>query len=166
MGGEKEHGSKGEDVAGGETRAGAEIDFAEPEDQEVYNGKNCVRVENFRRPFPLSAAKELFAQYGTVKYFAMNHVRSVAGVMFEKSESAAIALKEIDGLRWPESSPVTLAARIVDPEEDGTVSTSPVVEENEVKDREEDPRPQSHLATLYRQTQTQPSIYWLPKTDT
>ncbi len=120
-----------------------------------------VRIDRFVRPFTTQAAKDLIAQFGTVRSFWMDSIKSFAFVEYENEMQAHKCRTSLNGVKWPAETgkqlvvtESSLDARNMAIEEESTKKTP--VREPESK------RLKIGLDELFLKTQIKPHLYYLP----
>ncbi|ORX54677.1 hypothetical protein BCR36DRAFT_347592 [Piromyces finnis] len=79
--------------------------------------KDTILINNFVRPLIVRSVKELVAQYGEVKSFWMDSIKSHAYVTYTSIESAEAASKGIHGIKFPEETGKILSVEYISEEE-------------------------------------------------
>lgn len=143
------------------------LDQSAPSEQNIAqkpkkSGPPCVlRVHNFTRPLQMSKVKELFEEYGKVKEFWMNQIRSTAFVQYETEDNASSAFGKLNGMEFQAYSGKNLEATIVD---------RTVMDESIEDDKThglghtmlKHTRPGQPLEQLFSKTSVHPSIFYKP----
>lgn len=151
------------------------VDYEQPE-----GDSSVVHIRGFVRPFTLAAAKDLVSQFGEIKSFWMNAIKSHAFVDFEESSAAQACVKTLNGLQWPAETgrPLSADFSLADAMEEAIEADKPVderkrkvpetpsapVESVEQPDTVDKPIASAKtLDELFLKTTTKPHLYYLPR---
>ncbi|EGC32315.1 hypothetical protein DICPUDRAFT_155741 [Dictyostelium purpureum] len=144
--------------------------------------KCTILITKLVRPFRVDAFEKLINQYGQgTEHYWLNNIKSKAYVTFFNSNDAAIAMKSLDGLTWPELNRTKLVV------ESSTLEESEYQKKKELglltndnskntrqppKDNPKDNNQSQQLTkespsytnksidSLFFKTKAEPSIYW------
>lgn len=144
----------------------APVTIVESSTNEIEESSDVVHITGFVRPFTLQSAKELVEQFGTVVTFWMDSIKTHGYIKYEKAESAAACLAQLNGMQWPVEVGKILSATFASPAEMEEAVQMDGNADNR-KRRLEDPSEPSSKRTrgldeLFLKTETKPHLYYLP----